>query len=100
MADPKNIPPEVAELLRKGDKMGAMKLMLQTAARSGQVDSAASHATSDHMARPQVPVPRATPPGYVRRVGLSPGEVPRPDSSVQAVIVIAAIAAAIGLYFA
>ncbi|MFZ3322929.1 MAG: hypothetical protein WA190_11200 [Usitatibacter sp.] len=93
MADPKNIPPEVAELLRKGDKMGAMKLMLQ-------LNSPASHNTPDHMARPQVPVPRATPPGYVKRTGLSPGEVARADGSIQAIIVIAAIAAAIGLYFA
>src|SRR3974377_480055 len=37
MADPKNIPPEVAALLKKGDKLGAMKLMLQNSKGGGGI---------------------------------------------------------------
>ena len=137
MADPKRIPPEVAELLKKGDKLGAMKLMLQdskggggiigrtvvealeSAAKSGQVnvkvttreahaDSMGPHGSPAGDIGHRAPArsagstaqPRASPPGYVKRDGLSPGEVARTGGGLQAAIIVVAIAVALGLYFA
>ncbi|HLX25079.1 MAG TPA: hypothetical protein VKR38_17150 [Usitatibacter sp.] len=140
MADPKNLPPEVVALLKKGDKLGAMKLMLQgsrggggivgktvmealeSAAKSGHANVRISGASlppdvqaafrggnkaidedaSGHMPmrRPSVGATKPKPSTYVKRDGLSPGEVPRSHDGLQAAIFFIAIAAAIGLYFA
>jgi ribosomal protein L7/L12 len=174
MADPKNIPPEVAALLKKGDKVGAMKLLLQqsnsgggiigktviaaleNAAKSGQVQvkvtgnlppdvlaalangnkieaikllrertglglaeaknhvEAYAHSVAEPEASPlddggdhmvvrkpgAAPQPRPKPQAYVKRDGLSPGEVAKTSGGLQAVIFVVAIAAAAWLYYA
>ncbi len=118
MADPRNLPPEVLTAIRDGNKILAIKLLrLRTgvglAEAKGMVEarevprqeSSLDEDTSDHMParRPTVSVTVARPkppPGYVKRDGLSPGEVPRTHGGLQAAIFFIAIAAAVGIYFA
>ena len=56
MTSPNSVPPEVAELLRKGDKIGAMKLLLQ--AKGGSLGNAKmmveTHDSSGHVTRSNV----------------------------------------------
>ena len=112
MADPRNLPPEVIALLKSGNKIQAIKLLrertgLGLADAKGHVDahegsdgqSPVSYDTSDHMSRPSVGATRARPSTYVKRDGLSPGEVPRTNGALQVVIFVAALAAATWAYF-
>ena len=113
MADPRNFPPEVVAALKAGNKIEAIKLLRQRmnvglAEAKGAVDArqalyqrpSAGDDSPVHMpsTRPgALPRPRPA-PAYVKRDGLSPGEVPRTSGSMQAVIVIIAIVLAIFFY--
>ena len=178
MAEPGKLPPEVVEALKRGDKLGALKMMLpnakhggivqrtilealQRAAESGSAnvkitstsklppdvvmalkngnkieaikllrrhtgaglteaknhieavglhhlpdagsDTPAEDTSMDHMPAPSrkpagIARPKPSAPPYVRRAGLSPGEVPRSNNALQVVVVFVAIAVVIGLY--
>jgi ribosomal protein L7/L12 len=112
------LPPEVVNALKRGDKIEAIK-MLRAARGIGlaeakgaieahgtepsEVQMATDHPTDesvDHIPRsPSAAAhPRLKPAGYVRREGLSPGEVPRTNNALQVVMVFLAIMLAIGVY--
>jgi hypothetical protein len=109
-----NIPLEAERALRAGKKIEAIRLIRQSmniglaeskavleAFESNPPRSAAPMGGDSHdraPARSAQPLPRATAPGYVRRAGLSPGEVPRTHNGVQAALFIVAILIAIGVY--
>jgi hypothetical protein len=106
------IPPEAEAALRAGNKIEAIKLIRQPmnvglaeskavleAFAANPNSSAARHAVdAPGTQMKSAASPRATAPGYVRRVGLSPGEVPRENGALHAVMFIVAILAAIVAY--
>jgi hypothetical protein len=111
--DPRKISPEVAAALKAGNKIEAIRILRQQmgvglAEAKGRVEAhQATHDpspefddTADHRpaARPTATAPRPRPTAYVKRDGLSPGEVPRTGGPLQATIVIVMIAVAIALY--
>ena len=72
MADARfpNLPPQVVEALKRGDKAAAMKLMKELAGKAKPAKAAgAAKVFKHHHAPPVLHDPR--------RPGLSPGEVPR-----------------------
>jgi len=113
MADPRTLPPEVLAALKAGNRIEAIKILRQrmgvglAEARSRmEALEARSPASGDKGADAAAPVrtpartaaPRLKPAGYVRREGLSPGEVPRTSGGTQAVIIVIAIVIAIWVY--
>jgi hypothetical protein len=123
--DQNRLPPDVVAALKAGNKIQAIKLLrlrmgLGLAEAKGQVDALAGlledtprmraesmDATdltpaprpSAPASRPS-PLPRPRPAAYVKRDGLSPGEVPKTSGATQAAFVMIAIVIAIGLYIA
>jgi len=112
MADPlDSLPPKVAEALRRGDKIGAIKLLrevarvglaeaktaIDAANRSSQVRKPAAAAPSSHTPHSPPHQTRAVSPLY--SPGLSPGEVPRRSSGIGFVFLLIVAAIAIGLFW-
>ena len=116
---PKNVPPEVIEALKRGDKQAAMKMLLkgrqitgikdvmkllQSLQESGvlkevkqqvkvNVSTARSAPATTHPAPHPHPKPVASVP--LTRDGLSPGEVPRASGKAMGFVVLLVIAAVV-----
>ena len=112
MADSRNLPPEVVAALKAGNRIEAMRLLRERmgvglaearmhvqahespAASPADVGNDRMRARAPARAAPA----RMKPPGYVKRDGLSPGEVPRTGGGAQAMIVVIAILIALWAY--
>jgi hypothetical protein len=108
------LPPDAAAALSTGNKIEAIKLVRQSmnlglaeakaVVEAYESAAARSHAqtradgTSDDMPIRGDAPRRAIAPGYVKRVGMSPGEVARGNNALQFVFFIVAIVVAIGAY--
>jgi len=109
MTDPRSIPPQVLEALKRGNKIEAIKLLRQAtgvglAEAKGAIDShesahggRAAMPGSEHPSAAQRPHVKVTIP--VQHSDLGPGEVPRTSGNAIAFLVLV-IAAAIALWFA
>jgi len=125
---PKTIPPEVLEALKRGDKAGAMKMLLSgghitslkdimplleqlqasgalkdvkvkmSSGRASNGARAANAMGAPSTATPHVP-PHAAAPAPPMRPDLSPGEVPRTSAKSIALVVVLVIAT-IAVFFA
>jgi hypothetical protein len=112
------IPPQALAALRAGNKIEAIKIIRQAmnvglaegkamvdAFDAGPASASADSTMASAAAAPEAmparatrQLPRATVPGYVRREGMSPGEVPRSNDAMQFVFFIAVVAIAIAAY--
>ena len=111
------LPAQAEAALRMGNRIEAIKIVRQAyniglAEAKAVIDafeaagsSSAASTIASAAAAPEVmqnrtarPLPRASVPGYVKRDGLSPGEVPRGNNALQAVFFVAAILVAIVAY--
>lgn len=108
MADPRNLPPEVADALARGNVIEAIKLVRQ----QKNIGLAEAKALIDALQRQgnvKVNVttnmrtvarrPAAPGPGSEQHPGLSPGEVPRSGApAVAAIVLIVVIAVGFAIY--
>lgn len=110
-----NLPPEVVEALRRGDAIGAIKLLRQKYPKMGLKEAkamleaiqrlAAAHpkppvasatkSAAAHASNPMHPPKGSSTPMVYRRSGLSPGEMPRTGEGggFAVVLIVAALAA-------
>jgi hypothetical protein len=109
-----NIPAQAEAALRAGNKIEAIRLIRQSmniglAESKAVLDNfvsnpvqggapASQDASSQAAARSAQPLPRVMAPSHMTRDGLSPGEVPRGNNAMVAVIFIVAIVVGIGAY--
>jgi hypothetical protein len=108
MVNPNALPPNVAEALRRGNKIEAIKLLrevtkLGLAEAKGMIDAIEAHqkgGTTPTAAAPRKPMKHVQAPvrARPREDDLSPGEVPRSSSFNAAIALIVLAAAAVGVW--
>jgi hypothetical protein len=107
MADPRNLPPDVADALAKGNVIEAIKRMRQhtnlgLAEAKGLIESLQKQGGKVEVKTSARTVLRPTPhAGIERRPGLSPGEVPRGAGGpvVAAIVLVVILALGAAAYF-
>jgi hypothetical protein len=107
MANPQNIPPEVADALARGNLIEAIKVLRQQknlglAEAKGLIETLQKQGNVKVNVTTTVRTVKKSPPGTVieQHPGLSPGEVPRgnPARTLGVIVVLVVIAIGIAIY--